>query len=265
MRALTAVERTQIAGGNTVSEVVVVGNGSSYSLGGIDVFGMGMSSMSWWSETYVPGQAIEIHLADLANLPTPPPPSSNDPVDPSVTPSGSTTDLDEILCVAIDWKTDWIDAGGTPISIQYPELVDGNELILDEINWVLPGPHNYAVVNKVSNVTTMAEMIKAFNGLTHYAAPGQNGQAYDGKIVNTPFGPVKQSVDYDTLTVTNRAQEGHVLYPGDVQRTVVQGSDGIYILTVGTGEGWLGDLNVLMSPMLWGAQDAMITTWMNNN
>jgi hypothetical protein len=231
-----------------------------FNIGSVDVSGLNWGGASWWQvEPNV--QPGDIVLIDLASIPNPQIYDINPPIDPAVTPSGA-VNIDPITCIGVQWQGEWLDlGGGISQLIEYPVIVsrDPGVVSLLDINWILPGPHNYAIVNKVTS--NPQDGHKAWQGLLRHAAPNQNGQAYNGNVVQTQFGPVEQRVDAASYTVTNTTMQGHLLHPGQIQRSVVQGADGLYILTVGTGEGWLGDINTLLSPLLWGAMDQQIITY----
>lgn len=121
-------------------------------------------------------------------------------------------------------------------------------------------PHIYVVTDQVSN--NPADAALAWEALKQYAAPGQSGPAYSGKVVSVPaLGNVVQQVREGSMTVVNSTMEGHLLYPGFVERSVIVEGGRIYIQTRGMGTGNFSGQNVVNSPALWGAQDLAISLY----
>ncbi|WP_292174693.1 hypothetical protein [Brevundimonas sp.] len=126
------------------------------------------------------------------------------------------------------------------------------------------GPHVYTDTNRVGDTSCDAD--EAWQGLLRNAAPGQNGPASTGNIVNVPgLGPVVQTVNWETMTVTNTTMEGHLLHPGTVSRQVIGIGGDIYIETVGWGTGTLGAANTYFANDLWTAMDLLIAIYVDQN
>lgn len=114
---------------------------------------------------------------------------------------------------------------------------------------------------------TPCDLDEAAGGLLRHAAPGQDGPAFTGKIVDTFLGPVRQEVSADGFTVINRTMREHALHREDgssyVVRSVELGADGsVYIRTVGHGSpGWLASAG----QFLWEIQDSLIRAYVDQN
>lgn len=65
------------------------------------------------------------------------------------------------------------------------------------------------------------------------------------------FGPVVHYISNDGLTVRNQTLKDHQLFPGYVERSVIQRGDTIFIKTIGEGTGAMGGLNELLARPLW--------------
>jgi hypothetical protein len=81
------------------------------------------------------------------------------------------------------------------------------------------------------------------------------------------IGHVISYVNPTALSVTNVTLPDHVLYPGQVARSVINDSGFIYILTVGTGDpidAWWWDNEVFWTqtaPLIWNPVDQKINDW----
>lgn len=126
------------------------------------------------------------------------------------------------------------------------------------------GPHVYADTNRVGDTSCDAD--EAWQGLLPNAAPGQISPASTGNIVNVPgLGPVVQTVNWETMTVTNTTMPGHLLHPGTVSRQVIGIGGDIYIETVGWGTGTLGAANSYFANDVWTAMDLLIAIYVDQN
>ena len=129
-------------------------------------------------------------------------------------------------------------------------LSDGIEITIPS------GPHTYFNKTWVGRVTDGIGPRQAFASLSRHATPFQSVTSVDGGTVKIPMaGPVRQFVDPDRLTIVNTTEPGHVLYPGNVHRSIVQEGDDLYIVTHGYGTGILPWVNEHTAPSLWESVD----------
>jgi hypothetical protein len=107
---------------------------------------------------------------------------------------------------------------------------------------------------------------QVFQLLRDYPAPFANPNPFStpkpvGSCDTTHIpllGNVVHYVSSSELSVTNVTLPGHMLYPGQVTRSVVDENGSIYIKTVGTGSGGWPWLNEVLAPWLWGTVDRNI-------
>ncbi|MDB9307330.1 hypothetical protein PN471_01380 [Aphanizomenon sp. CS-733/32] len=59
-------------------------------------------------------------------------------------------------------------------------------------------------------------------------------------------GGITTTVDNKNFTITNYTRTNHELYPGKVTRTVIQRGEGIYVSTVGEGDGKFPETNEVL-------------------
>lgn len=76
------------------------------------------------------------------------------------------------------------------------------------------------------------------------------------------FGPIRQHVDDDRLTIVNTTMPGHVLHPGNVFRSVIQKGDDLYVVTEGYGTGILPGPNET-GKLIWSLPDHLIRRELN--
>jgi hypothetical protein len=72
------------------------------------------------------------------------------------------------------------------------------------------------------------------------------------------LGPVVRSVDPSNCSITNTTLPGHLLYPGQVTRSVVNDNGMISIVTDGTGDGALAGPNDWLAYPVWSTVDGNI-------
>jgi hypothetical protein len=92
----------------------------------------------------------------------------------------------------------------------------------------------------------------AFDVVRAFSAPGA-GYAQNGthKVILTGNNPISQTVDPDTLTITNTTLPGHVFYPGTVKLSVGQDQGGVVSLNVvGQGTGPYATDNQIFGPAI---------------
>jgi hypothetical protein len=127
------------------------------------------------------------------------------------------------------------------------------------------GPHYYPVRTWVGSKSAGVTPQQAFESLSRHATPFQSKTSVDDGIVDIPgLGPVRQLVDPDRLTIVNRTEPGHILYPGNVFRSIVQDGDDLYVQTHGYGTGIFPWLNEEAAPVVWREPDLMIRAELNN-
>jgi hypothetical protein len=101
------------------------------------------------------------------------------------------------------------------------------------------GPHFYSNESWVGSIAQGNTAREAFDRLSEHATPFQGGvPSVNGGVIDIPhMGSVRQLVDPDRLTIVNTTEPGHLLYPGNVFRSIVQRGDDLYVVTNGYGTG----------------------------
>jgi hypothetical protein len=126
------------------------------------------------------------------------------------------------------------------------------------------GPYFYPVKAWVGSLAQGNSPRQAFDALLQHATPFQRETGTDGGVVSIPFvGPVQQRVDTDRLTVVNTALPSHLLYPGNVHRSIVQEGDDLYVVTHGYGTGILTSQNESLGNAVWRPADHNIRHALN--
>lgn len=108
------------------------------------------------------------------------------------------------------------------------------------------GSHDYTQRTWVGNLRQGITPEAAFEALRYHAVPNQTGRIFNtGDISNIrgPFrefpvasaGEVVHYVFPDAFTIVNTTLPGHIFYPGNVFRTIVQEGNDIYVVTHGYG------------------------------
>jgi hypothetical protein len=136
----------------------------------------------------------------------------------------------------------------------------------DSIEVPIPsGPHAYSNKTWIGRVPDGITPKQAFEVLSRHATPFQGGApSVDGGTVEIPIlGKVRQIVDPDRLTIVNTTEPHHILYPGNVHRSIVQEGDDLYVVTQGYGTGIFPRLNEKLAPKGWTATDIDIRNELN--
>jgi hypothetical protein len=127
------------------------------------------------------------------------------------------------------------------------------------------GPHYYTVKTWIGSTSQGNTPQEAFESLSRNATPFQTGASVDGGIMNIPvLGHVRQLVDPDHQTIINTAEPDHLLYPGNVFRSIVQEGNDLYVVTHGYGTGEFPQLNEFAAPGGWKLPDFMVRAELNN-
>lgn len=126
------------------------------------------------------------------------------------------------------------------------------------------GPHHYKRKQWVGSTSQGNTPQSAFESLKRHAIPFQGDQtSAEGAVRDVRgFGPIRQHVDDDRLTIVNATMPGHVLHPGNVFRSVIQRGDDLYVVTEGYGTGALPGLNE-RGKSIWSWPDHMIRRELN--
>ena len=117
--------------------------------------------------------------------------------------------------------------------------------------------HDYSVDTKICQSVVLDDPCNSknvFAGLRRFPAPFYLGdhEVQDGEEKVLPFfGLVVHRVFEPAEIVHNVAQEGHLLYPGTVERSVVDRGGVIYVHTFGWGTGRLGRTNTWFAAPTW--------------
>lgn len=93
-----------------------------------------------------------------------------------------------------------------------------------------------------------------FTALRLAPAPGVtlSSPITDGDVNDVfPFGPIVTYVNPSSLSIQNVTLPRHNLHPGQVDRQVSLATEGIFVVSVGTGTGPLARLNEFFSPDVW--------------
>ena len=145
-----------------------------------------------------------------------------------------------------------LNIGSTAIDYSNLYLVEGYEP---------PGAyHAYLVSGTIDYATAQ----QAFSALLQAPAgafsPPGNGPMQSGQVSNLPIlGNVTTYVDANDLTVFNVTNPGHLLAPGIVERSVVQGTDGLFhINTYGEGNGILPSFNDALAGTVFGGTTTIL-------
>jgi len=131
--------------------------------------------------------------------------------------------------------------------------------------WDENGPHYYgppAARTRLGNVKQGVTPERAFDVLRDYAAPNQlrrvmnSGDVSDARltVAGIPvwsLGNIEHHVFPEALTIVNTTLPGHMLYPGNVFRSIVRDGDDVYVETRGYGTGPLKDLTERAGPGFW--------------
>jgi len=70
--------------------------------------------------------------------------------------------------------------------------------------------------------------------------------------------PIKTAINNMTLSITNYTLPGHIFYPGEISRSVVELDGSIFVWTVGSGNGAYKSLNETVAPQIWGSVDRQL-------
>src|SRR6266702_6501233 len=126
------------------------------------------------------------------------------------------------------------------------------------------GPHFYPLNRWVGSISQGNTPQQAFEALSRHATPFQTTTSVDGGVVDIPgLGSVRQLIDPDRLTIVNRTEPGHLLYPGNVFRSIVQDGDDLYVVTHGYGVGIFPAANERSAPVAWWEPDHNIRHELN--
>ena len=124
--------------------------------------------------------------------------------------------------------------------IQYQIPISGGRQVT-----VPTGPHHYQREQWVGSTRQGNTPQSALESLKRHAIPIQGDQiSADGAVLEVQgFGPIRQHLDDDRLTIVNTTMPGHVLHPGNVLRSVIERGGDLYVATEGYGTGILPALN----------------------
>jgi hypothetical protein len=67
--------------------------------------------------------------------------------------------------------------------------------------------------------------------------------------------PIKTAINNITLSITNYTLPGHIFYPGEVTRSIVELDGSILVWTTGSGTGEYKSLNESVARDIWGSVD----------
>ncbi|NET29213.1 hypothetical protein [Okeania sp. SIO1I7] len=127
--------------------------------------------------------------------------------------------------------------------------------------------HSYGVVNKVCSLNTQGCNIdfvfRVMVSNKQFVAPNHESQEKVEHCQTTdldilgPWGidTIRTTINQDEYSITNYTRKNHVLYPGQITRTIVEKNGKIYVLTLGEGTGRHPDLNEWLSGRVWGGVD----------
>lgn len=125
-------------------------------------------------------------------------------------------------------------------------------------------PHYYVTASQVGD--TSCDIDEAWEGLLRNAAPGQTGIASTGNVIDVPgLGRIMQTVNQETMTVTNTTMPGHLLHPGIVERQIISLGGAIFVETVGSGTGAFGAINSWLSSPVWNQMNSNIASYVEAN
>ncbi|MBD2443106.1 hypothetical protein H6G25_07815 [Dolichospermum sp. FACHB-1091] len=101
-----------------------------------------------------------------------------------------------------------------------------------------------------------------------YSLPGNNNRSASSVTAEALLSNISQ---YD-FSIKNYTLRGHIFYPGEVTRKVIDTGTSIAVMTTGEGVGKKKEFNLLVSPSVWDAADArlgvqmmLILNYENNN
>jgi hypothetical protein len=139
----------------------------------------------------------------------------------------------------------------TPVRVKIP-LPAGTEVTVN-------GPHYYSTRTWVGRPSDGITPQQAFEALSRHATPFQQGSSINDGTIDIPgFGKVHQLVDPDRLNIVNTTMPGHVFYPGNVHRSIIQDGDNLYVETRGYGTGLFPRLNEFFAPWVWEHEDRKV-------
>ena len=145
----------------------------------------------------------------------------------------------------------------SPVRLPIP-YSGGTEIVIPT------GPHYYSTRTWVGSTSNGVTPQEAFDSLSRHATPFQSRPSVDGGKVSIPgLGTVRQLVDPDRLTIVNTTEPDHLLYPGNVHRSIVQDGDDLYVETRGYGTGILPGANEHAAPLGWNYEDGKIFRELN--
>jgi hypothetical protein len=123
--------------------------------------------------------------------------------------------------------------------------------------------HYYQVTDFICSESQMAcTPQNVFNRLRRYPAPFSDPFHSIEPCDKTHIpilGTVVHGVDPSTDTITNTTLPDHMLYPGEVTRSVIEQGGNIYVQTTGTGDGAMAWTNTVLAAPLWGVVDQNIS------
>jgi hypothetical protein len=143
-------------------------------------------------------------------------------------------------------------------------------------SWDENGPHYYGPQRTwLGNVKQGVTPERAFDVLRDYAAPNQlrpvmnSGDVSDARltVAGIPFwsfGNVEHHVFPEALTIVNTTLPGHMLYPGNVFRSIVRDGDDVYVETRGYGTGRFKKAEEEYGPDFWKYFDEQMRDRLNS-
>jgi YD repeat-containing protein len=137
----------------------------------------------------------------------------------------------------------------------------------------LPGWHDYTVTHVVFPASLQYTAAQALDAFDKFGVPGnpdvpiQNGRNYfvSDPFTAAPAGSVTSYVSEDGYTLTNVTDPAHILYDGEIVRTLIQNEDGSWSVTThGFGNNVIpgfNDLNQNVGPVVFSQLDEELTVY----
>lgn len=177
---------------------------------------------------------------------------------------------------------DWTALGCAPgrISVRRQSLLCNDRRLVQDYDAKSPNYHSYGSKGEIETLVCATINARCNDQLifrtmleeSRFIAPSDDKTPVTNcKISRVTIGfsddnEIRTTVDQQSLTITNYTIEGrHKLHPGRVVRSVVERDGQIYIRTQGEGLGSYGDLNELLSPIVWGGVDKKLRLRLNSS
>jgi RHS repeat-associated protein len=132
--------------------------------------------------------------------------------------------------------------------------VGGDPLGLVDPNGLAPHDYTWRVFRCMGDCTAWTYYELRTNPApgVSYAQPVTSGSVSTVSVGPLVLGQITTTVDAAAMSITNRTLSDHLLFPGEVTRSVEFDGKATWVVNVGNGDGPLGTLNSALAPFVWG-------------